>query len=184
MIMPAIAFRIPSLIACLSLTLALVLQGCGGNAFHGNHLGESSAVDQNQLASEAANQLTALYPPARVKLELQQVAQDPFGQSLVKRLREKGFAIVEFDTKGSGKAESPTETAAPAQGLVKEPPKPIITSVDPQAMRTLSLRYVLDQAGTENLYRMNLLVGSQSISRPYRIQNGRMVAAGAWIRKE
>jgi hypothetical protein len=46
------------------------------------------------------------------------------------------------------------------------------------------LRYVLDQAGDSNLYRLTLMVGNQSITRPYLAQNGTFAPAGYWVRKE
>ena len=48
----------------------------------------------------------------------------------------------------------------------------------------LPLRYVLDQAGDSNLYRLTLMVGNQSITRPYLAQNGTFAPAGYWVRKE
>jgi len=43
---------------------------------------------------------------------------------------------------------------------------------------------VLDQAGDSNLYRLTLLVGNQSITRPYLVQDGSFAPAGYWVRKE
>jgi hypothetical protein len=48
----------------------------------------------------------------------------------------------------------------------------------------LPLRYVLDQAGDSNLYRLTLMVGNQSITRPYLAQDGTLAPAGYWVRKE
>jgi hypothetical protein len=46
----------------------------------------------------------------------------------------------------------------------------------------MPLRYVLDQA--DSLYRLTLLVGVQSISRPYVAENGTAQPAGYWARRE
>jgi len=79
-------------------------------------------------------------------------------------LRERGYALLEFNP-ASAKAQA---TAA------SEPASPA----------ALPLRYVLDQAGDSNLYRLTLLVGNQSITRPYLVQDGSFAPAGYWVRKE
>ena len=38
--------------------------------------------------------------------------------------------------------------------------------------------------GDWNLYRLTLMVGNQSITRPYLAQNGTFAPAGYWVRKE
>ncbi len=77
-------------------------------------------------------------------------------------LRDKGYALLEYDP-ASAKAQasaasSPATTAAPGG---------------------LPLRYVLDQAGDSNLYRLTLMVGNQSITRPYLVQDGTLCAG--WV---
>lgn len=47
----------------------------------------------------------------------------------------------------------------------------------------LSLRYILD-APERNLFRVTVLVGSQSLSRAYLHNDGALLPAGAWTRKE
>lgn len=140
-------------IASLAL-LALALGGCATTSQqpYGNFV-QSAALDQQKLATEAVQQLVTLYVPARTRLELQQPTPDLFGQALVKALRDKGYALLDF---------VPT-TATPGG---------------------LPLRYVLDQAGDSNLYRLTLMVGSQSITRAYLAQNGVFAPAGSWARKE
>ena len=107
-------------------------------------------------------QLAVLYPPAKARLELQQATPDAFGQALVLTLRERGYALLEFNP-ASAKAQA---TAA------SEPASPA----------ALPLRYVLDQAGDSNLYRLTLLVGHQSLTRPYLVQDGSFAPAGYWVR--
>ena len=109
-------------------------------------------------------QLATLYPPAKTRFELHQATPDAFGLALVNTLRERGYALLEFSPADQAKASAATAPAgAPA---------------------ALPLRYVLDQAGTTNLYRLTLLVGNQSITRPYLEENGSFVPAGYWARKE
>lgn len=139
----------------------LALGGCATTGQYGNFVPPTAAVDQQQLAREAVQQLAVLYPPAKTRLELQQATPDAFGQALVLTLRERGYALLEFNP-ASAKAQA-TAASEPAG---------------------LPLRYVLDQAGDSNLYRLTLLVGNQSITRPYLVQDGSFAPAGYWVRKE
>ncbi len=150
---------------------ALALTGCATTGPYGNYLGESTDVDQNQLAGEAVKQLVTLYPPAKVRLELQQPTPDAFGAALIKDLRESGYAVLEFDPKAA-KATTPATPEAP----IEQPA--------PSASQTQPLRYVIDQAGIPNMYRLILMVGAQSITRPYLYQDGALAPAGYWVRKE
>jgi hypothetical protein len=152
----------------------LALTGCASISPYGNYLGESVDVNQDQLAAEAVNQLVTLYPPAKVRLELQQPTPDAFGMALVKGLRERGYAVLEFNPKAAKAATSsaPASTAKP------------LTPSAPSASQTWPLRYVVDQAGSLNLYRLTLMVGSQSVTRPYVHQNGELTAVGYWVRRE
>lgn len=45
----------------------------------------------------------------------------------------------------------------------------------------LHLRYILDQAG--DLYRVTVMIGSDSLSRPYSEENRVLTAAGCWVHK-
>ncbi|CDN88996.1 conjugal transfer protein TrbH [Hydrogenophaga intermedia] len=139
----------------------LALGGCATTGQYGNFVPPTAAVDQQQLAREAVQQLAVLYPPAKTRLELQQATPDAFGQALVLTLRERGYALLEFNP-ASAKVQA-TAGSEPAG---------------------LPLRYVLDQAGDSNLYRLTLLVGNQSITRPYLVQDGSFAPAGYWVRKE
>lgn len=147
-----------------SALFVIALGGCATTGQYGNFVPPTATVDQQQLAREAVQQLAVLYPPAKTRLELQQATPDAFGQALVLTLRERGYALLEFNP-ASAKAQA---TAA------SEPASPA----------ALPLRYVLDQAGDSNLYRLTLLVGHQSITRPYLVQDGSFAPAGYWVRKE
>ena len=144
--------------------LVLALSGCATTGQYGNFVPPTAAADQQQLAREAVQQLAVLYPPAKTRLELQQATPDAFGQALVQALRERGYALLEFDpASAKAQATAASSSASPAG---------------------LPLRYVLDQAGDSNLYRLTLLVGNQSITRPYLVQDGSFAPAGYWVRKE
>jgi len=43
----------------------------------------------------------------------------------------------------------------------------------------LQVRYILDQVG--DLYRVTVMIGDDSLSRPYSEQNGVLTAAGCWV---
>ncbi|MDF7677056.1 conjugal transfer protein TrbH [Neisseriaceae bacterium ESL0693] len=138
----------------IAMLFTLILSGCTTTGQYGNFV--STTANQEKLAVDTAQQLVILYPPAKTHLELHQATPDAFGLALVNILRERGYAILEFNSKNK------EQTAAGA----------------------LPLHYVLDKADTSNLYRLTLKVGNQSITRPYLEQNGTFVPAGYWTRKE
>lgn len=139
---------------------------------HGNFL-KSTTVDQQKLADETVKQMVAIWAPAKTRLEMRQATPDAFGTALVKGLRDNGYAVAELD-----QSKHIEKQAALAE---KESGEPIVA---PNEAKTYSLMYVLDQAGNANLYRLILMVGSQSITRPYLEQDGALVPGGYWARKE
>lgn len=154
--------------------IAFVLGGCATTAPYGNFVQPSVAVDQQQLAGDAAKQLAALWPPAKTRFELQQPTPDEFGAALVGNLRAAGYAVLEYapqKTSGAGSA-APDQKAG----------EPVAVATPTTA--ALPLRYVLDHDAATRLYRLTLLVGSQSITRPYLEQNRTLIPAGYWARKE
>jgi hypothetical protein len=146
-------------LAALAALLAIALTGCATSPY-GNYLQSATVDQQNKLAGEAVKQLATLWPPAKTRFELKQATPDVFGVALVKGLRDSGYAIEEFNPKQTGSA---------------------LTS----DVHILPLRYALDQSksGTSNLYHLTLLVGAESITRPYLEKNGTMVP-GYWTHKE
>jgi len=144
----------------LAAVVALALAGCAMTSQYGNYLPSATVDQQNWFASEAVKQLARRWPPAKTRLELKQAAPDAFGIALVNGLRESGYAIVEFSPK---QIEDPSTTDA----------------------NILPLRYALDQIGSDdaNIYRLTLLVGTESLTRPYIEQNGSVIP-GYWTHKE
>jgi hypothetical protein len=138
------------------------LAGCASIEPYGNFLGANAPATLNEkLAADTVKQLTVLYPPASTRFDLGQSTPDAYGSALVESLRIKGYAILEFEPDEAASADS-AATAGPG----------------------LSLRYVLDAPASTNLYRVTLMVGSQSLSRAYVAQNDSVAPAGAWVRKE
>lgn len=164
----------------LTSMLALTMAGCAlihPADQYGDHLGVE--IDHDELAKGGVATLVTLYPPAKTRLTLQQKAADPFGTALLKRLRESGYAVE--DPVQKGEADKPAiphepDRSRPQLKPLKQEPEP----TDPNA---LPLRYVLAPSG-QGLYHLTIMIGNQSLARPYLLENGRLVAAGAWIRKE
>lgn len=141
----------------LAALLLASLAGCAINQPYGNFTQNSPAVYDQKMADDAVAQLVAVYPPASTRFDLLHLTPDTFGLTLVKSLRAKGYALLEFE---------PAAKAAP------------------QTAPSLPLRYVLDQVPGSNLYRVTLLVGNQSLTRAYASQDGSVYPAGVWVRKE
>ena len=138
------------------------LAGCASIELYGNFLGANAPATLNErLAADTVKQLTVLYPPASTRFDLGQPTPDAYGSALVESLRIKGYAILEFEPDEAAPTDSP-DTAGPG----------------------LSLHYVLDAPASTNLYRVTVMVGSQSLSRAYVAQNDTVAPAGAWVRKE
>jgi hypothetical protein len=142
----------------VTVALAIAFTGCATSPY-GNYL-KSATVDQQKLAGEAVQQLGTLWPPAKTRFELKQATPDAFGVALIKGLRERGYAVMEFHPKQK-------------------------SSPHASDTRTRPLRYVLNQVkgDTSNLYQLTVLVGTESITRPYLEQNGTVVP-GYWTHKE
>ncbi len=140
------------------MALALSATGCAttsGPFQYGNYLKDQPVSVDKQIASDALKQLADLYPPAKTRFALKQPTPDVFGSELVSGLREAGYALQEYSSKAQPNPDS-----------------------------GLSLRYVLDQAKDDHLYRLTIQVGDQAINRPYRQENGTVVPAGYWAHKE
>ena len=145
------------------LLLLVGLSGCvTTQSTYGNFLPPTPVAYSKTMAEDAVKQLLILYPPARTRFDLQQTTPDNFGTTLVELMRAKGYALME------------TKPELPAQrsNEVKNSPT------------GLSVRYILDQVNNLNLYRVTLLVGHQSMTRAYLVQDSTVHPAGLWSRKE
>lgn len=135
------------------LLFAINLTGC---AHYGNFAAAPVSLNQ-AMANDSARQLVVLYPPARTQLNVKQPIRDPYGLSLIKSLRLKGYSVMEAQTshRASGKGH-----------------------------HGLDFRYVVDSPIKGRLYRVTIRIGQQSISRAYVAQNGLTTPLGVWVRKE
>jgi hypothetical protein len=146
--------------------IVLLLVGLSGcvttQSRYGNFLPPTSAAYNKTMAEDALKQLLILYPPASTRFDLQQTTPDTFGITLVESMRAKGYALMEI------KPELPAQRNNEATN----------------SPTGLSLRYILDQVNSLNLYRVTLLVGHQSMTRAYLVQDSTVHPAGLWSRKE
>lgn len=141
-----------------ALILTLAFFGCTTTRPYGNFVHDPNAgLDQEKIATDVVARLVTLYPPARTRLELDQPTPDRFGQALVDKLRARGYALLELE-------KQQTQTAQTAGS--NQP-----------------LRYVLDRVDG-NLYRVTLMIGDRTITRPYLQQDGTTIAAGYWAYQE
>ncbi|MFJ4345051.1 conjugal transfer protein TrbH [Pseudomonas sp. NPDC089401] len=145
--------------AWIALFAALGLSACASGPY-GNFAERSSPAINQQLAAASVRQLAVVHPPASTHLRINQESRDGYGVSLVRSLRASGFSVQEFDAK-----------AQPAP-------------VRPGSVVPLPVNYIVDAPKGSEFYRVTLLVGRESLSRVYGVQNGRLLAAGAWVRKE
>jgi len=109
---------------------AFVLGGCASKntiSNYGNFIPPSAVVDQEKIADDVAQQLAAMYPPALTALELKQPAPDPFGQALVRLLRNKGYSLMEFvqpkeNDQSATAPQTDTATAGGNQNVAAQQP--------------------------------------------------------------
>ncbi|WP_160330608.1 conjugal transfer protein TrbH [Ventosimonas gracilis] len=147
------------------------LNGCAVTGNYGNFIQDEASAAQSQLAKDSAKQLEKLYPAAKTHLILQQDTPDSFGKALVASLREAGFAVQTFDQ------HQPKIKTAPHSPQTLLP-------VNPDAPLQLKLAYILDQAGEDGLYHLTLLLNHQALTRLYRLDDNRFIAAGDLVWKK
>ena len=157
----------------LVLWIGVMLAGCVtagpyGYAINGN-IPPSMA---ERLAQDTVAKMEAVYPPALTRLTLMHPATDPFGIALTETLRRKGYGVRE--TRGDTATIPSTRDEQQAQ---REHPA---VSHD----EGLPFRYVVDGPFEQQLYRVTVFIGHQSLSRAYRMDEQAMAHAGAWVRKE
>jgi hypothetical protein len=147
--------------------LAGGITGCGSTTSYeyGNFVAPSAPANLNEtIVGDTVKQLITLYPPASTRFDFGQPANDGYGTKLVQSLRLSGYALSEFlpVVAANGTNHEGTISASPG----------------------LSLRYIVDAPDGLNLYRVTVMIGSQSLSRAYTAENKFVSPAGAWARKE
>jgi len=154
------------------LFLLTALSGCvSTQSDYGNFVDNNRIANQSELAKDSVKQLEKLYPPAKNQLVLQQETPDVLGKALVLGLREAGFALQSFDKNGKKSIPSPRSVDT-------------VLPLNPNEPLQWNFAYIFDQAGEANLYHLTLFLSHQSLSRLYRLDDNRFIAAGDWVRKQ
>lgn len=147
-----------NLILSLLLASTLVITGCASNQRYGDFTADGSTITQQfltDIVDDGLQQIVELYPPAHTRLALQNTPEDPFGLSLVNALRGRGYAIITYSRN---------------------------SKLTPADQNATAFGYAVDNV--DDLYRVNLQVGSSTMSRAYEQVNGTCRPAGDWSRKE
>jgi type IV secretion system protein TrbH len=154
------------------LGIGLLLAGCISPSPYGYLVtGAVPPLMPEQLAQDTVTRMEALYPPAHTRLTLTHPATDAYGLALIEALRRKGYGVMESHV-----------TTRRTPSTREDRPGPIQPAVSQKA--GIPLRYVVDGPFEPNLYRLTVLIGNQSLSRVYRMDEQRIAQAGAWVRKE
>lgn len=162
-------------------TLFLIgLSGCATSQY-GNFVKDQPSLDQQVIATDTVKKIVELYPPAKTRFELLQATPDAFGSALVRGLRDRGYALMEFDEKAAkaSQNEQSIHSTRTAPNVGKS-----VTQNGTHTGSGLPLRYVVDQFSGTNMYRVTILVGQESLTRPYSKESEGIVPAGYWVRKE
>ncbi len=156
----------------LVLWVGLVFAGCVSPAPYG-YLVKGAVPPQmpDQLAQDTVTRMEALYPPAHTRLTLTHPVTDAYGLALIEALRRKGYGVME--SRVNRRATLTTRDDRPA------PVEPVVNKEE-----GIPLRYVVDGPFEDRLYRLTVLIGNQSLSRVYRLDQQVIAQAGAWVRKE
>lgn len=166
----------------VAVLLCTLLAGCAG--LHAPQPENRNMAADDRIATDTANQLARLYPPAKTQFNL--VLSDPqgFGTMLSDKLRAKGYAVSETKEKASrfpfdafGAAFQPKadigggqETALPKTG----------PGTAAGAATAIELRYILNEARMDPLLRIMVKIGDARLARAYLADQGNVAAAGAW----
>lgn len=142
------------------LGVLLTLVGCATTPY-GNFV-ESDLAYNDEMAAFTVAQLVVLYAPAKTRIDIgQSIAKDDaFGQALVRRLHQQGYAVAH-----------PAQLSDPLGPVEELPPT------------NVSLRYIVDQVNSIH-YRVTVYVGGQTLSRMFQAHNGTFGAVGLWARRE
>ena len=155
----------------LVLWIGLLLAGCVSPPYGYLVTGTVPPQMPERLAQDTVARMEALYPPAHTRLALTHPATDPYGLALIEALRRKGYGVME--SRVNTRAYPSTRDDMP---VAAQP------SVSREA--GLPFGYVVDGPFEPRLYRVTVFIGSQSLSRVYRMDQHVFAQAGAWVRKE
>jgi len=166
--------------------IGLGLIACTNTAPYGSYVSYKDCGDVKDLAKDAANHLSAIYLPAKVKVEFTHDTNDEFGYELVTNLRKKGYAVQEYIPKhlrSQNPKNNPDTNVKSQKCPVNRITHPYISPCDKEEL-AIELSYLVDQIGKENLYRLMLVADNITITRPYYVENKQFLAKGDWIRRK
>ena len=124
-----------------------------------------------RLARDTVTRMEALYPPAHTRLALTHPATDAYGMALIEALRRKGYGVMEHRVNTRMNPSTRDDVPVAVQPAVSH-------------KEGLPFGYVVDGPFEPRLYRITVFIGSQSLSRAYRMDDEVIAQAGAWVRKE
>lgn len=140
--------------------LLFVLGGCAVQSTQcGDFVKNLKPQDKQVVIDDFVKKMVEIFPPAKTRLVMGQEIKDPFGNKIIKNLREKGYAIATSNTPDNNEDN---------QNKIN-----IFTYV-----------FAKDQLSGKNVYWLNIKVGEQRLSRPYIIHYGKIVPAGYWTHRE
>ena len=154
------------------LGVGLLLAGCVGPSPYGYLVSVTVPPQMPQrLAQDTVMRMEALYPPAHTHLALSHPATDAYGVARIEALRRKGYGVMEsrVTTRMNPSTRDDMPVAVQPAVSYKE---------------GLPFGYVVDGPFEPRLYRVTVFIGSQSLSRVYRMDQHVFAQAGAWVRKE
>jgi len=156
----------------LVLWVGLLLAGCISSAPYGYLV--TAAVPPlmpERLAQDTVTRMEDLYPPAHTRLAVTHPATDAYGVALIEALRRKGYGVREH----VDRQVMPSTREEMHAGIERRAVSPDVG---------IPFRYVVDGPFEDRLYRVTVFIGSQSLSRVYRMDQQVIAQAGAWVRKE
>lgn len=156
----------------LVLWVGLLLAGCVSPSPYG-YLVNGAVPPQTpeRLAQETVTRMEALYPPAHTRLALTHPTTDAYGMALIEALRRKGYGVMESRVTTRMNPSTREDMPVAVQPAVNH-------------NEGLPFGYVVDGPFEPRLYRVTVFIGSQSLSRVYRMDQQVLAQAGAWVRKE
>lgn len=169
-----------------SLLITLLCAGLGACALQPVTEGDKRFVAHDEkIASDTANQLARLYPPAKTQFNFVFSAPTSFGTLLAGKLRAKGYALSESRVveKGGLAMILPQDTFAASFSPKRATDDK--TPVQSQPDKTgIELRYAIDHAPAADFSRITVKIGHALLARAYIGDNGTIAPAGAWTFKE
>lgn len=146
------------------LLACLLLNGCVTTQY-GNFIQNASLDANHAMAEDAAVQIGRLYPPATTQFSLLHSVNDPFGQTLIEKLRLSGFAVQEVvePTLEQTLFAAPQSHQEPVSGITLK-----------------YIGYIIDQI--DDVYHARLLIDDTRLSRAFVIKADGIQPAGLWLK--